>query len=387
MFGYIVLVLTMPILTRLYSPASFGDLSFYLSAVGLVSVVASGKFELKIAPAKTLKQAKGFVAITIIYSIIFLLLTSLLVAITKLYVYDFESGVSIHLVVLGALLIAVYNALINFNLFLERYILISQTNASRTILTSLMQLFLTFMTVNSMGLILGDVVGRLAGLRILSIKIMNDFVLNLKELFVLFKAHFKESFIVSIGWFLNNSAIHMIPIYIYYKYGHEAAGLIFIIQRVFSLPELIISKNVNLYFTGKYSSLLRLNDAESAAALLSKFIFRLFMFAIIATSIIWIILSNYFGLIFGDGWSLPEGLLLSISLIYFTQYFSSPFYIALNLKENSYIQSVWDLTRFISISFVLIYFYFYQVDVEMFLLVYGLVISLFNMVLIYLLKK
>ena len=181
MFGYIVLVLTMPILTRLYSPASFGDLSLYLSAVGLVSVLASGKFELKISTAKTLKQAKGFVAVTIIYSMVFLFITFLLFAITKLYVYDFESEVSIYLVVLGALLVAVYNALINLNLFLERFILISKTNASRTILASFTQLFLTFMTVNSIGLILGDVVGRLAGLRILSIKIMNDFVLNFQE--------------------------------------------------------------------------------------------------------------------------------------------------------------------------------------------------------------
>ena len=61
-----ILLLTMPILSRLYSPADFGIYQLFISVTAIVIVIASLRYEMAILLPKKEKEAATLVALSII---------------------------------------------------------------------------------------------------------------------------------------------------------------------------------------------------------------------------------------------------------------------------------------------------------------------------------
>src|SRR5436190_2606709 len=67
------------VLTRIYSPSDFGLLTIYLSVASLVSVIATGKYEVAIVVAKSREEGIALVRLSLFIVVVFSLLTLLAV--------------------------------------------------------------------------------------------------------------------------------------------------------------------------------------------------------------------------------------------------------------------------------------------------------------------
>lgn len=70
-------VLSIPILTRLFSPDAFSILAMYIAALGILSTVACGRLEIAIPIAKSHRQSNGLLALSIIFCTVLAILTGI----------------------------------------------------------------------------------------------------------------------------------------------------------------------------------------------------------------------------------------------------------------------------------------------------------------------
>ena len=68
--GYLIILLTSPILTRLYSPEEFGVLALYISVVGVLTPLITLKYELAIPLAPNERAAIAIVLLSFILAFI-----------------------------------------------------------------------------------------------------------------------------------------------------------------------------------------------------------------------------------------------------------------------------------------------------------------------------
>jgi O-antigen/teichoic acid export membrane protein len=79
-----ILVLISPILTRLYSPADFGDLALFISITSIIGVIANGRYELAIMLPEKDEDAINVAAAGFLFNILISLLFSILIIIFKI---------------------------------------------------------------------------------------------------------------------------------------------------------------------------------------------------------------------------------------------------------------------------------------------------------------
>jgi O-antigen/teichoic acid export membrane protein len=71
LISHALMILTLPILSRLYTPEMFGVLTVYMSSMGIISVMAAGKYELAILNPKSELTAYNIAYLSIIILLFF----------------------------------------------------------------------------------------------------------------------------------------------------------------------------------------------------------------------------------------------------------------------------------------------------------------------------
>jgi O-antigen/teichoic acid export membrane protein len=85
-------LLVYPVLTRQYQPADFGTFALFLYITNILSIIATGKYELAIILPKKDKEAIKLVTLPVVISFFFcIVVTVILVFIKKYFGYLFEN--------------------------------------------------------------------------------------------------------------------------------------------------------------------------------------------------------------------------------------------------------------------------------------------------------
>ena len=389
--SHIIFLVTLPIITRLYTPDMFGVLTIYMSIMGLISVISALKYELAIPNPKSNQKAY------------FLAILSFLILFVSIFIYFILGKLLTHfnllqdkynilyLVLIGIFFTMVYDILTFLNIREYKYKEITKTKITRSLSLSIGQISLSFFGISYYGLIIGEILGRFSG----NIKLFQSIKDNLKK--YIFRFNFSKLVIVAKeykeyplftapAWLINNSILHIIPLFIVYQYGVKIAGFYFMAYKVMSIPELILSQSVNQAFTGSFSEMLRKNNKNEAYTLFQNTVKKMFFFALIASPLLGLLLFYFFPLIFGEKWHISGTLSLYMIPLFISQFTMSSMYIALNLLGKQKIQFSWDIIRFLSILFLIMLTIFYKYSIEEFLLFYSIFIG-FNYFLLYVIIK
>lgn len=300
----ILLVLVMPILTRLYTPEDFGLLAVYTSLLALIGVISSLRYELAIPLPENDIAAANVAALSLLLVVVSTLLTTIFLLILGTSIAELLGAPMftnyLWLLPVGVFLSGSYTVFNYWSVRTKRFGAIARTKLTQAI-TSLVIQLATF-KLGGIGLLLGQVAGQSAGTTnlarlALAMTAFKQFSwVGIKEVAVRYKR-----FPIFSTWsgFANAAGAQLPPIMFAALFSPVAAGFYALAYRVTALPISLVGSALQSVFLSTAAEAHRNNQlGDKVKGLLDNSI----QLAIIPTAILVLTGPDLFTLVFGAQW-------------------------------------------------------------------------------------
>lgn len=329
--GQGIAVISLPILTRLYSPDSMGVyglfsafISFGVAAVGL-------RYEMAIVSPKSSREATNLLAIAVGFT----LPVGAVLTIGLLFMHRFEILGFEALPVTGAFV--AYPVLVLAGLFTslrfwllrgEEFGVVARVTVAQNIARTAAQLALFGLAGQWLGLLIGDLAGRAAGIGTMVRKSAESIRREIPTLsgrrMVIALRRYREFPLYNLPSSLIDAIALTIPVpMIAQQYGVTAAGFFALTQRAMQLPLGLIGKSVADAF---HSRVALYNQTESSD--ISSLFYRtakvLFGIGLIPMLVVMAFGKVLFPLVFGEQWLIAGILSVAVAPWAFAQFVVSP---------------------------------------------------------------
>ena len=359
----VLLVLASPILTRLYTPASFGIFTLYLSISQIFLTVISFRYELAISLPKE-DENGGRILLLAIFLVVF---NAILIGLAIYFWSDFASAhfnlveLRPYLWVLPLALIGAgfYQALSYWAIRKKAYGIIARTSFVKTLTTVLTQIIAGLFGWLPLGLLLGDFLGRLVGSGSLGRLAFDDNRHTLRETTpskMFEQAHLYRNFALlsTPATLIDRLALYLPAILLAYYFTPQVVGWFGLGQQVIGVPISFIGQAVSQVFMGETSVYLR-ESPEKLKGLYLKFARNLFLFGFLPILALAVVAPWLIGLLFGQDWSIAGQYIQLLTPMYLTQIAVSPLSQTLNLLGRQSWQLVWEVAQLL-LEVVCMYF-------------------------------
>lgn len=262
-------VLLIPIISRLYSPENFGELSLFVSITGVVAIISTLKLNEAIMIAKTNDEVYKIIGSIVFFSLILLIILSslalLIIILTSSKIIDLEISLTFLLLLpFNILGLAIYNTNTIYLTKQSMYRQVSNTNVSRALSLNFSQIILSkFQMFN--GLLLGNVIGNGMGMyyifqnRFNYLKYIN--CSNFKYI-IRNHSHFPKYNLPQA--MLNNTSSILPNIMLIIPFGAVNIGLYYMTLKLLNLPTTLVSNIVtNLFYqesSSKFNNNIKFSD-------------------------------------------------------------------------------------------------------------------------------
>lgn len=382
--GQGIMLLSIPILTRLFSEEAFGILALYSSVILITKTIATLRFELAIILPKRNKDAINL----FVFNIIVVLIISILIFII---LYFFQNKISlflniqklayfIYFVPLSVFFIGSITALEYWNNRTNLFKNISYGAVSKSLSISSTQLLTGLSTFKFIGLIPGLIVAQFVNLIVL-IKT------SLKTLVILFKytsfkrmlylaRKYKDIPLFNTILSFTNILSNELPVILITKYfGLATAGIYGIAVKVSKLPPGIIGQSIGQVFFNEASKV------YNAGGDLYKLIKRTYKNLLLTAIFIFVplfLISFFLNYIFGQEWG-NSGIYVRILIPWlFVGFLSAPISSLIVILRKQKVILIYDLLLLISRAIALhVGFVFYN-DILVSLTLFSIVGVVFN---------
>ncbi|MCA1932768.1 MAG: lipopolysaccharide biosynthesis protein [Calditerrivibrio sp.] len=323
-----------PILTRQYSPESFGEYAFYLSIVTILSVAATGRYDLSIMIADDEETSRAATSLSFLLSIIFSSILFFLAILENIFGWF---GTYHNLFYIGAInigLIGSYNTLyhrLNRN---GRFRMISVAAFIQSFTIAFFQLFLGIFHGSGTNLIIGNIFGQFLAVIFIVFKdrefieiVGNLSFEKLKTVAVRF-INFPK-FDLWAGLF--NIGFQQIPVLMLsYFFTKTAVGHFSLTQRMLQIPTSLIGGSILGAFRVKAIEEFKTNG--NCVSIFVKIFLFMFAIGIVPSIIIFLFGHKIFMIIFGQEWIFSGFFSQIMIFMFFAKFITSPltymFYIA-----------------------------------------------------------
>jgi lipopolysaccharide exporter len=255
-FVQIFSILTIPILTRLYSPETFGDFALIMSILGPLGVIVGLGFEPAIMVAKNDNEAKSLFHLSLLATFVYTLFL-LFILIISYFIFDVKFPVAIIIFIpIIVLFGGLSNSLRYWNLRKNNIHTISLATILPPITDRITTLFCGFVgLVHTSSLILGVCLDAFLRplLLLLGLKKNTNFIFfnipNRAQLYYYFKKHIKfPLFVLPTNLFMRLTGD--IPVYMLtYFFSSSIVGFYSLGLRILNLPLSLIGKSIGeVYF-------------------------------------------------------------------------------------------------------------------------------------------
>ncbi|MBS7660938.1 oligosaccharide flippase family protein [Pseudomonas lalucatii] len=250
-----------PVLTRLFSPAEFGMLAAFTSALTILLAVSSLRYEFALPQVRNIKQARtlvflclGLLFVTSLLVFIFLVVASIS-GFALWGEWDYIWLLPVGIMFAGAFQVANYWA-VREKAFRE----LAKANVNRSLFQATAQVGMGLAGVGGLALVLGYVLSQAVG----ALKILLGAVGDIRRpswrrLRVLAVRHKRFPLFSVPAGVLNVSALHLTPFILIYFYGASSAGFFSLAQRAMGAPMAFLGMAIaNVYL----AELPRLKESE-----------------------------------------------------------------------------------------------------------------------------
>lgn len=356
--GQAILLLSSPILTRIYSPEQFGVLAVFAALLGTFSAVAGLRYELAIPLPRSDRRAVQVLVLSLIMVGAVTVLTAILVALCNARIATWtktpELEYYLWLLPIGVAATGAYQTVSQWATRVKAFSRLSLTRLQRSGAIAASQIGLGLGHHGSLGLIAGQVIGAVVGLlgfyKLLGTrKLTMASGTSLIDLLAAAKRHKRFPIYASWATLINAVGNQLPPIALAVFFSPAAAGFYMIAQRVGSRPLVVIGDSVrNVFFSNA-----AIAHREGDITLLTFKAFRgLLLIAALPIAVMAFIAPSLFAIVFGAEWAQAGLYLRWLTPWLLTQFVVSPltsiFYIAERQSRYLMLQTVLAAVRVLS---------------------------------------
>ena len=297
-----------PLLSRLYTPEDFGVLALFSALTAILSISATGKYELALVLPEDEKDSLTLAILAFFINLIFSFILFIIVVL-------FTDGIAallnnpgiadwLYLVPLVTFLMGLLNVLNYLNINYEKYGVIARANIYRSVTSAAGQAGIGFLQNGPAGLIIGKLLSYISA----NIPLSAAF-LNRKELWKdikridfsrLAKRYMRFPKFSLPGLFTNSVTQNINNFFISILYASQILGFYAMLYRVLGLPLGLVSGAFAQVFLKKTSENRKLEG--NARRLFLRIFVRLFLLGLALFVPLYFVIEDLFVFVFGQAW-------------------------------------------------------------------------------------
>lgn len=342
-----------PILTRIYTPEDFGVFALYMSVVSIISIIATGKYDLAIMLPRKDKDAMHIAALAIGITCTISLLLFIMVflfnnQITGLLGYP-ELSPWLYLLPFTVLLTGVYQSLNYWSIRKKYYKRLSLNKIVQSGATGMSNIGIGIGSAGfSGGLILGGFSGQMLATGVLARTIYNKERIHKNDLdkiriYALAKTYKKFPVYFTFIYGLNAFSSSIVPILLATTFGINVAGQYYLVMRSIKGPLGIISSSVGNVFFQKAT------HGNNCYSMYIKISVYLFLIGIIPTLIFFFYGKDIFTFVFGEKWQIAGEMSSILIIMLFLSFVTIPVSQLSTIKQKTTYNIIWQLILLLGI--------------------------------------
>lgn len=330
-----------PILTRIYTPEDFGLFVLYMSIASILSVAATGRYELAIMLPKKDKDAINIVVISIVISFLLSFIFLIIIFFFNTTITNLLGNPQIsswlYFIPVTILLTGVYQSFNYWNNRKKQYKNLATSRVVRSGTTATVNLAMGVQSMGSSGLILGGILGQLIGtffLGRLAFKDKNNLLkqINKLKISILLKKYIKFPKFDILASTLNASSHQIVHILFNTLFNSTIAGYYYLTQRIISVPITFIASAISDVFRERASQ--DFNKYGDAKQIYISTFKKLFILSFFPTVFLYVFAIDLFVIIFGDEWKVAGEFARIMTPMLFLRFISSPLSFMLYIGEK-----------------------------------------------------
>ena len=356
-----------PIITRLYLPEELGVFALYSSFLGVLLILGTLKYENSIPISSSNRMALNALMVSVfclVFFSVFIAVFSWLVGDSILFWLDAEVLIKYkYLLPIGLFFSGSYLIVIQWGLRQKMFKKITQTKITQGVGMNFAQAGLGFLSFGSVGLIVGHIIGKSAGVFTL-----------FRDLYTNFKDELKSVSIKRMRWtlyrfrkfpiftmpaqLLSTLGIELPVFFITAFYGSDVVGQYALAHMIVGLPVTLIGTAVGDVFYAEAAQ----NGKSNPKALLrltNKILKPLFFVGLIPMLVIVLFGPFLFPFVFGDNWIDAGEFAQIITIVAFARLLFTPVFWVFIVFEKHITYLLINVMRvaMVLISFLLVYFF------------------------------
>ena len=369
--GQTIPILLTPLLTRLYSPAEFGLFAIFVAITAILSLLANGRYNLAIMLPKKDANVFNLFALSNLINFAFCTFLFIVVLIFReplLSLFNLQSTpMALYLLPLGTFVIGAFEPLYYLGLRKKKFKLLSGNLIFQYTFISFLKIGFAFLAIGGLGLILGHVIGYLAGISFLTMLLIRN------KAFVNFRISVNKRSLIKSANTYKKFPMYSLPADTLHAFSKEMPNLLInnffggailgyfsLTQRVLASPITLISSSISDVFREKASSDYR--ETKSCREVYIKTFQKLFIFSFLPFTLLFFFAPAIVPFVFGQEWE-PAGEYIRImTLLFFLRFSIAPVSSIFYLTGKQIYKLAWEVVSFgvIVASFYVGYRFFDQ---------------------------
>ncbi|MFB9274569.1 oligosaccharide flippase family protein [Cohnella cellulosilytica] len=335
----LILMICSPILTRMYSPDDFGVLAIYISIGSIITVLATGRYEMSIILPQDERDATSLVLLCTISSFLTMILSFVITIYISPVIGEYPVSQFIYLVPLSVLFLSLTQTLMYWSNRKNKYKRIAVNKVINSIVMSCIQISCGLIFTLSYGLIIGLFVGQLISFILYLFYVYREDREKLKKISLRSVIEnlrkYKKFPIYSMPTSVLDMFSNNMPLFILSSlFSYQIAGFYSLAVRMLSIPSSLLGMAVGQVFYPEFVK--RLNENADYRSLLFSTWFRLALIGLLPMFVVLLYGGHLFGFLFGDSWVEAGKIASIISPMLYAMFISSPTsstFIALNAQH------------------------------------------------------
>jgi O-antigen/teichoic acid export membrane protein len=349
----VIAVAASPILTRLYKPSDFGALQVFISLMGLALIASTGRYEIAVLLPKDEESSLHVLALAVLCVCITTMAAAGIVVVCH-YHQVLPASVLIlkgHLWLLPFSLLGggLYQALSYWAMRRGRYKQIAAAKLVQVGTQVGTQLGAGFVTHGSLGLLIGDAVGRIMGSELFLRELWRDYAGQIRAIrlsrMVQLAIRYRDYPLISMwGALLNVSGLALPSLFFAQYYGAQNTGWLALDNRVLGVPAALIGASIAQVYSAEAATL-TYSDPDRLMYIFIKTTRRMLYLGFGPCVLLMFFAPWIFQLIFGHAWREAGEYARYMAFMFYAGFLDSPVQTTLNILERQRAQFVWDAFR------------------------------------------
>ena len=357
-----------PILTRIYTPEEFGLFGLYISIVTMLSVLATGRYELAIMLPKHDRDAINILALSLIITITISITFLFIIMIFNSHITTLLGNPTIsnwlYMIPISIFFTGIYQSFTLWHNRKKRYKDLAKTRVIQNATMGLSNIGLGLMHTGFFGLIAGLLLGQILSMyKLITTSLLHDKktynqISNLK-IKALAKKYIQFPKYDILAAFSNVASQQIPHILFNALFSSTIAGYFYLTQRMMSMPVNLISSAILDVFKEQASK--DYKKEGNVKRLYSATFKKLFLLSIIPSVIIYVYSVDIFVIVFGEKWSVAGEYAKILVPMLFLRFISNPLSFMFYIGEKQKLNLVLQFLAFIG---VLLSFYLANTAIE-----------------------